>query len=350
MLRLPNFNMTFTAKRRLQRIGLIALILTMVAVLVWFCWVVWLERYVVYSREGATIDLDLPVQIPGGQVAAPPALDETIPLYINEGSDAITTETELTQINGYYIDTDTLQNELATARNSIATLPTGTAVMVELKNIWGTFFYSSNLPDATLSSQLDIAAVDALITDLNSKNLYTIAKIPAFRERSYCLDHTSSGLEVTKRTHLWQDDDKCYWLDPTDNGALNWIMSIVEELKALGFDEVVFSEFRMPDTEGIYFTSDRAEALASAASTIVTTCATDNFAVSFITDDASFKLPEGGRCRIYLENVGAKDTGAAAARMNVPDPAVNLVFIATTNDTRYDEFSALRPINTLNMS
>ena len=144
-MRLPNWNLTFTAKRRLQRAGLITAIVVMLLILIWFCWVIWAERYVVYSREGATINLDLPERIGGGQVAAPPALDETIPIYINEGSDAINTSTDLTQINGYYIDTDTLQNEMSTAMDVIATLPSGSAVMVELKNKWGTFFYSSNL-------------------------------------------------------------------------------------------------------------------------------------------------------------------------------------------------------------
>lgn len=336
--------LTFTAKRRLQRIGVVSLIAILVLTLVWLCWVIWVGRYVVYSRDGATIDMDLPQQLTGGQKATPPNTGETIPIYINEGSNAIKSNTELTQINGYYIDTDTLQNEMSAARDAIATLPSGTAVMVELKNIWGTFFYSSSLGEATLSSKLDTSTVDELIMDLHSKNLYTIALIPAFRERYYCLNHSSTGLEVTKRTHLWEDEDKCYWLDPTDRSALNWVMSIVEELKALGFDEVVFSEFRMPETNGIYFNGDPAEAIRNAAATIVTECGSEHFTVSFLTDDPNFPLPEGGRCRLYVRNVGAKDVGAAAARINVPNPQAQIVFIATTKDTRYDEYSALRSI------
>jgi len=219
-------------------------------------------------------------------------------------------------------------------------------VMVELKNKWGTFFYSSALGDATISTKLDVAAVDNLIREINSKNLYTIALIPAFRERYYCLNHSSSGLEVTRRTHLWEDDDKCYWLDPTDNSALNWVMSIVEELKGLGFDEVVFTEFRMPDTDGIYFKGDPAESIKNAAATIAVECSAESFAVSFMTDDPDFPMPEGGRCRIYLQNVSAKDVAAAAAKLQVPDPKINVVFLANTNDTRYDDYSALRPIVT----
>lgn len=343
------FNLSFTARRRLQRIGIISLIVVLAIVLVWLCWVVWIGRYVVYSREGAAINMDVPLQLSGGNLAVPPEEDVTIPIYINEGSDAIQTATELTQINGFYIDTDTLQYEMATAMDTIATLPADTAVMVELKNKWGTFFYSSTLADATVSTKLDVPAVDKLITELKSRNLYAIAMVPAFRERYYCLDHSSAGLEVTRRTHLWEDNDKCYWLDPTDNSALNWVMSIVEELKALGFDEVVFTEFRMPDTDGIYFTGDREAAIKTAAETIVKECSTEKFAVSFMTDDPAFTLPEGGRSRIYVQNISAKDVAAAAARLQVPDQKVNIVFMANTNDTRYDEFSALRPIVSASM-
>ena len=340
------FHLTFAAKRRLQRIAIFTLVGILAVVLVWLCWVVWIGRYVVYSRAGAAIDMDVPLQLSGGNLAIPPEENVTIPIYINEGSDAIQTATELTQINGFLIDVDTLQNEMSAVMDTVATLPTGTAVMVELKNKWGTFFYSSTLADATVSTKLDVASVDKLITELNSRNLYAVAMVPAFRERYYCLDHSSAGLEVSRRTHLWEDDDKCYWLDPTDVSAMNWLMSIAEELKALGFDEVVFTEFRMPDTDGIYFTGDRDAAIKTAAANIVKDCATEKFAISFMTDNTEFPLPEGGRSRLYVQNVSAKDVAAVAARLQVPDQKVNIVFMANTNDTRYDEFSSLRPIVT----
>lgn len=345
-MRLPNLNLTFAAKRRLHRIGLIGSIVLMVLFLVWFCWVVWLERYIVYDRDGATINLELRDPIGQGQIAAPPSKDETIPVYINEGSDTINTSTELAKITGYYIDTDTLLDDLATATDLISTLPPDTAVMVELKNIWGTFFYSSAVDGAAISTKLDPTRVDALIQEITSRNLYAIAYIPAFRERNYTLKHPTVGLEVTKRTHLWLDGDNCYWLNPINKGAQAFVISIVEELKALGFDEVVFSEFRMPTTDKIYFKGDRDEAIATAASDIVTACATERFAVSFLITGTSFPMPEGGRCRLYISGVGAKDVANVAARVTVPDISANLVFLASTNDTRYQDFSNLRPILT----
>lgn len=335
-------SLTYRDKRRLQRAGLVGLVALLVGILVWFCWVIWLERYVVYSREGATLDFGVSDTLSVGQIATPPVEGETVPIYINEGSDAINVSTELVQINGYFIDSEMLETDVNTARDLIATLPSGTAVMVELKTIWGKFHYSSDLTDAVLSNA-NTNAVDSLITDITSRNLYAIAMVPAFRDRNYGLNHVSAGLAIPKKGYLWVDDQKCYWLDPTDSETITWLRQIVEELKSLGFDEVMFTEFRIPDTQNIELSGDRTEIINNAAAKLVSACATDNFALSFMAADAGFKLPEG-RARQYMDNVGAKNVASVAAGLQLADPKINLVVMATTNDTRFNEYSVLRPI------
>ena len=347
-MRLPNWNLTFSAKRKLQRAGLITAIVVMVLILVWFCWVIWLERYVVYSREGATINTNLPERMAGGQVAAPPAVDETIPIYINEGSDAIDTELKLKKINGYYVEQEQLIEDIQTVRDVVATLPPDTAVLLELKNIYGRFNYSSGLTDATVASNVDLPAVDNLITEINSKNLYTIALVPAFRDYAYVLTKNNYFLKDSNG-YGWSDDQRCYWLDPTETGTLNWLIQIADELREKGFDEVVFTEFRIPNSEKIRFSGDRVAAINNAAAKLQESCGTHNFVISFATNDTAFVLPEGGMNRVYLTDVGAKDVAAAAAKMTVPNPETNLVFMATSTDTRYDAYSALRAITTANM-
>ena len=225
-------------------------------------------------------------------------------------------------------------------------------MVIELKNIWGSFFYSTGVEDATLSTQLDVNAVDSLISEITSRNLYAIAKIPAFRERYYFLidnANTSCGFAQTGKGYLWSDEEKCYWMDPTDNKTLSWLRSIVEELKGMGFDEVVFSEFRIPNTTSISFSGNTTEAIKTAAQDLVTTCATENFAVSFLTSDTTFPLPEG-RSRLYLENVSAKNVDAIAAQIGLTDPEIRLVFVSTTNDTRYDTYGVIRPITISSMN
>jgi len=344
-------NLTYRTKRRLYRAGLIGAIVLLVVILVGFCWVIWLERYIVYTRDGATLNFDL-VDTPGaGQLAHPPSVGETVPIYVNEGLDAIDLNGELSQLKGYYIDGEMLQNDVAAVREMVATLPTGTAVMVELKSIWGQFNYSSAVSSATHSNRLDILQVDKLITDLSSRNLYTVAVVPAFRDRYFFLknnSNTSMGLAVKRKGYLWQDNDNCYWFDPTDNGTLSWLKEIATELKSLGFDEIVFSEFRIPETDNIVFNEDRTEAIKKAAQSLVNSCATDSFAVSFLVEDSNFTIPEG-RTRLFIENVGPKNVDAVVAKLNLVSPDSKLVFMCNTNDTRYDAYGVMRPITMASM-
>ena len=339
-------NITYRTKRRLYRAGLIGGIILLVAILVGFCWVVWLERYVVYTRDGATLDFEVNNAPGAGQLANPPSVGETVPIYVNEGLDAINLTSELTQIKGYYVDGETLQNDVAAVREMVAKLPSGTAVMVELKSIWGQFNYSSTVTDQTASNRLDTLQVDKLITDITSRNLYTIAVVPAFRDRYFFLknnSNTSMGLAVKRKGYLWQDSNNCYWFDPTDPDTLNWLKEIVTELKSLGFDEIVFSEFRIPETDSIVFNEDRTEAIKKAAQSLVNSCATDNFAVSFLVEDSNFTIPDG-RTRLFIKNVGPKNVDAVVAKLNLVTPDSKLVFMSNTNDTRYDAYGVMRPI------
>ena len=138
----------------------------------------------------------------------------------------------------------------------MAKLPANTAVMVEVKSIWGQFNYSSNVSNKTISNRVDTEQVDKLITDITSRNLYAVAVVPAFRDRYFFLinnSNTSMGLAIKGKGYLWVDDENCYWFDPTNTETIKRLTEITEELKSLGFDEVVFSEFRIPVTERISF-------------------------------------------------------------------------------------------------
>ena len=60
------------------------------------------------------------------------------------------------------------------------------------------------------------------------------------------------------------------------------LVSIITELKSLGFDEVVLADMAIPDTKSIVFKQDKVEAITKAAKTLVDTCSTESFAVSFV--------------------------------------------------------------------
>lgn len=335
-------NIPYRTRRTLRRLGVALLILLMISVVIWLCWVIWLERYVVYSREGATLNFSLSETGAGAQAALPPTEQETVAVYINEGSDSVNVSTELTQFAGFYADSAALTEDLNAVRSQISTLGTDIPVMLDVKSITGAFYYSTSIGTST-DSNLDIAAMDQLIADLSRSGRYLIARVPAFRDREFGLNNVEYGLFLPGGVGLWMDDAGCYWLNPTSSGTMNYLLRIVGELKELGFDEVVFSEFRFPDSDGYTFSGDRTEALANAAKSLVSTCATDSFAVSFSSANSAFPLPEG-RSRLYLTDVQAADVAATAEEIQLEDKEIRLVFLAESNDTRFDLYSVMRPL------
>ncbi len=336
-------NIPYRTRYALKRGVVIGLIVLLAATLVFACWFVWLKRFVVYTRDdGAILNMSLPPQIPEGEVAVPPEKQETVSIYYNEGDNAINTSKELTQITGYYADQEALRAGVSTVRDQIKALPGDVPVMLDVKSPRGSFFYSSAV-SPNRDSKIDAAQMDELIKQLDSSGRYMIARLPALRDREYGLNHVSDGVFDTRGAYLFVDDGGCYWLNPSKQGTVTYLVQIVTELKNLGFDEVVFDNFDFPDTQYKRVEGDAAEMLATAAKTLVTTCATDRFAVSFV-QKAGFALPEG-RSRLYVTSAVAADAAAIAQQSGLADPASKLVFLTEVHDTRFDAYSVLRPLD-----
>lgn len=338
-------NIPYRTRLKLQRAGTVALFVVMVLVLIWFCWVVWLERYVIYTREGATIDFTLSSQQLRGTVATPEEARTDIDIFYNEGEDAINTSTELTQLNGYYVSVQDMVDDFEGIKARLSALPANTPVMIEVKNPYGTFYYPSSV-GYSRSEAVDVNAVAQMVDELRVRGLYVIAKVPAFRDYQFGLNNITCGLPVASgraKGSLWMDSDGYYWLKPTNAGTLNYLTTIILELKDLGFDEVVLSDFRLPASDAYSYVGDKTQDIIDTADSLVKSLSTNYFTVSFVVDSSTFPLPEG-RCRMYLENVAPSSVGMTAAQATITNSDIRLVFLADTNDTRYDEYGVLRPL------
>lgn len=336
----------YRTRQKLNRIGLIALALLLIGTIAWFCWVIWLERYVVYTDGKATLDFDIALSDDLGEAAVPPAADAGVTIYYNEGANAVNLNAELAQLNGYYIDANDLQFNIAGTMENLRKLKSGTSVMVELKGGYGSFYYNSSVSGALVSQSISADTVDEMIREMKNRGFYMIAQVSAFRDYNYGLNNVSCGLPDARGDgyYLRADDGGCYWLNPTNPTVINWLCSIVKELKSMGFHEVVLDNFRFPPNPDLYiFRDDKDTALQTAAQALLEECAGDGFAISFVGGDAAFPLPEG-RTRLYLTGVEAKEVGARASQVTFENPEVRLVFLADTNDTRFDQYGVLRPI------
>ncbi len=329
----------YRTQRVLKRIlaGLLAAALVLAAG--YACWFVWLQRYVVYSTDGGVrLDFNLQPIKPGEPAVKPEDMDVTINF---DGADEMITSTELVRLDGYYVEPEAMGN-LAEVKTQIQALPSGTPVMVDVKSIRGDFYYSSAV-SSNRSSKVNSAEMDDLIAYLKRSNVYAIARIPALRDYHYGLNHVPDGVHHSSGGYLHMDDDGCYWLHPGSQGTLTYLTQIIMELKNLGFDEVVLDDFCFPQSTKIQVNGDKAELLTKAAGILLSACATDRFAVSFVKTE-EFTMPQG-RSRLYLEGYDAMQAADAAENSGVADTAVNLVFLTELHDTRFDVYSVMRPLS-----
>ena len=80
-------NLSFETRRKLILWGRIALIVLAIALVVWACWLVWVDRFVVYTRDGAKIDYSLTEESFGeGTLALPPEEIVSASIYYDNGS------------------------------------------------------------------------------------------------------------------------------------------------------------------------------------------------------------------------------------------------------------------------
>ena len=331
-------------------IGILAFVLLVTAGV--SCWFIWVQRYIIYTADGtARLDFNLP-PMSAGQVATPPEkTDVDIRLDTDEPEVGVTTE--LKHMVGYYVEPSAL-GDLAEVKRQIQALPGETPVLIDMKSAYDGFYYSSNVRNSR-SSRVDTGKMDELIAWLKTQKVYTIAKIPAFRFGAATMrDFTAPGTDQIPDSVLHssggysypdiQDGVTYYWLHPAKQGTVSYLTQVIVELRNLGFDEVVLEDFRFPaETESIRVDGDRQKVLTDTAELLITTCATETFAVSFVKTE-EFTNPEG-RSRIYLTGVDAAEIAAAAELSGVADTAVQLVFLTELHDTRFDAYGVLRPLS-----
>ncbi len=333
----------YRTQQGIKRLLIVLLVLSILALIAFACWMLWLHRYVVYDRnDGAVLNFELE-PIKPGVPAQPPQGQTEISIYYNEGEDIVQTTQELTKVVGYYADARALRTDARGVLEQVKTLPAGTVVMIDVKNVFGYCYYSTSVSEL-ISSEVDIAAVDELIEYLDKSGLYTIARIPSFRDREYGLRYTVHGLAVKRGGYLWMDDDGCYWLNPTKDAVINRLTDFATELRLLGFDEVMFSHFEFPDTDNISFSGDKSAVLASAATRLLQACGTEDFAVSFSTDGSW--LPPEGRSRVYVVDADPLDVELYAEKLGLTGDDVHLAYITNLHDTRFEVYGYLRPIST----
>ena len=334
-------NISYRTRQFLRRLGSGILTAAVVLLGVTLCLLLWLQRFVVYTDEGAVLQFDRNRDLPQSQLPQPAASIPDVTIHYREDP----FREGLQQLSGYYIDPEDLMADPETVRLRLENLPAGTPVLLDVKGYRGYFYYSTAVGKTT-SGSYDMSKMDAFIRYLADSDLYVIARMSSLRDFDVVWNNNTYGL-TSSNGALYYDRGSYglgYWMDPTNYKVMDYLTAVITELRDLGFDEVVLQNFCFPDTEKLSFKGDRAETILKAAQTLVDSCSTDSFTLSFSSSDPNFILPEG-LCRLYLEGVAPEDADLAWNAASMEEKRLYLVFIADTASDAYDiENGILSPL------
>lgn len=326
----------------LKKLLRIALILLAIALVVSIVVLIYIEPYMVYERTGAQLDFAAGEKQNAEQaeLAARPSVNDGQIIY-----DQIAPDTQLlADIGGYYVTTSMLRDPAAVLQ-AVQKIENPGAIMLELKSIYGNFYYSSSLSDAPLAD-VDTGAIDDLISYLVSQKFYVIAVIPAFPDSAFALENIPCGLPLSSGA-LWLDENGCYWLDPASEAVMTRLTQIGRELSELGIREVVFSDFRFPDSTNIVYHSEQSieEILQASAAALTDALTGSGTMVSFSTTEADFPVA-ACKGRLYIPNVDATQVDRYSQLYGKTGSIAELVFLTNSRDTRFEGQAVLRPLLT----
>lgn len=336
---------SYRNKRTLRRAGRIALGVVLGVLALFICRVIYLERYVTYTADGAKLDYEQklsrtdidPETLDPEQFPFETILDET------ESSDDANAATA--QFQGIYITTTMMATDLDAVLEAVDALDEETtAVMIDAKSIFGFYYYSTELAGAE-TADADIEAVDKLISRLTAKEgLTVIARVPAFCDPEYALKHQDDALPLYTGA-LWTDENNCYWLNPYKNDVQGYLVSIAIELSRRGFDEVLFDGFYFPSDDRIAWKSDitREDAVLDAALNISDNLYGYDIGVSFGSESEAI-AKYATRMYVTTEDPTRVSELRETLGETLSDLSAQLVFLTASRDTRFEECSVLRPL------
>ena len=88
-------NIPYRTQQRLKRLAVVLLVAAVVAAVVLLCWFLWLDRYVVYTRDGAMLDFSRASRELSGEAVKFTEPPDPISIYYNEGPTTLISTAEM---------------------------------------------------------------------------------------------------------------------------------------------------------------------------------------------------------------------------------------------------------------
>jgi len=210
-----------------------------------------LQRFVVYDQTGVTL------QLPFSQTEQP--VEETtnaVPTFQPIEVQVIYEDPDFSQVDlgGWealeteqlrFVDYKTVTDPVALATAITAAAGDYSGVVLEVKSTLGQLAWASTCETALsygTSGNTDLAAA---VQSIHDQGLWAVAQISCCADRLLADRNWTVTLQTIAGTS-YRDEQGIAWLDPYNRTVRNYIADLMEELSAMGFDEILLADLYHP--------------------------------------------------------------------------------------------------------
>ncbi len=231
----------------------IAVVLSILAVLLIAAVVLFyaLQKYVVVTPDGISLEVPfLSTASPASETEAPTASLAPVELIIDDPdySGVETTAGEnLTALYGLYISAGSISETGLAAAAETLSAQGGNTLVLEMKDASGALAWASQVDTALSYGTSGSFDIGPSLAALKEQDIYLVAAI------SCCTDELLATrnpfITLKDAAGNTYSDDQGVWLDPYNQTVRTYILDLMEELIALGFDEILLQNAAHPMTE-----------------------------------------------------------------------------------------------------
>ncbi len=257
---MPRPRTVYRGKRKYSWIITLAAMLVVIAVslAVWLFY--YLQRFIVYDKDGLRLDLsaqreeilrpDAAEQTPAP--VAVPHVDVEIVVDQRDYSDIRTRAgNNLHSIHGVFVPAkDVTESTLQYYAGSMGDFD---ALVLELKAGDGFLRWHSAVEAADSFAVNGTLELPELLAPLKEQGVYLVAQISALSDNAMAQRNAPIALRSAVTGQPFADAAGNAWLDPYSDSTRGYLLALLRELRDMGFDEVLLSGVTCPDSDALQF-------------------------------------------------------------------------------------------------
>ena len=220
-----------------------------------------LQQYLVYDQNG--VSLQLPFM--GGAATAPAESGDTASAEIFEPVqvEVVYEDPDFSDINlggwenltatqALFVPYDDVirEQELSEVLESVSSSDY-TGFVLELKSESGQLAWPSGSELAVNYGTTGLMDYTETVAAIHEKNMTAAAQISCCADSAMATRNWPLAIQSAPGVP-YQDSDKNYWLDPYNRAVRNYLADLMQELAAMGFDEIILSNLCHPVSDSAF--------------------------------------------------------------------------------------------------